>query len=85
MRDIDCKQVIETISNLFQEACVYLPDDVLTAIKQARENEESPVAREVLDRILENTKIASEDKTPLCQDTGSGFIGAGSRGSHNRW
>ena len=74
MRDIDCKQITETISNLFQEACVYLPDDVLAAIKQARENEESPVARDVLDRILENTKIASEDKTPLCQDTGTAVV-----------
>ena len=74
MRDIDCKQITETISNLFQEACVYLPEDVLSAIKQARENEESPVARDVLDRILENTKIASEDKTPLCQDTGTAVV-----------
>jgi len=47
---------------------------VLTAIKQARENEESPVARDVLDRILENTKIASEEKTPLCQDTGTAVV-----------
>ena len=74
MRDIDCKQVIETVSNLFQEACVYLPEDVLAAIKRAREHEESPVARDVLDRILENTKIASEDKTPLCQDTGTAVV-----------
>jgi len=74
MRDIDCQQITETISNLFQEACVYLPEDVLSAIKQARENEESPVARDVLDRILENTKIASEDKTPLCQDTGTAVV-----------
>ena len=74
MRDINCKQVTETVASLFQESCVYLPDDVLTAIKQARENEESPVARDVLDRILENTKIASEGKTPLCQDTGTAVV-----------
>jgi len=74
MRNIDCKQVTETVSNLFQESCVYLPEDVLTAIKQARENEESPVARDVLDRILENTKIACEEKTPLCQDTGTAVV-----------
>ena len=74
MRGIDCQQITKSISNLFQEACVYLPEDVLTAIKQARENEESPVARDVLDRILENTKIASEDKTPLCQDTGTAVV-----------
>ena len=74
MRNIDCKQITETVSNLFQESFVYLPEDVLTAIKQARESEESPVARDVLDRMLENTKIASEEKTPLCQDTGTAVV-----------
>jgi len=74
MRDIDCKQISETVSNLFQEACVYLPEDVLTAIKQAREVEESPVAQDVLERILENARIASEEKTPLCQDTGAAVV-----------
>ena len=74
MRDIDCKQITETVSNLFQDACVYLPEDVLAAIKRARESEESPVAQDVLDRILKNTEIASEEKTPLCQDTGAAVI-----------
>ncbi len=74
MRDIDCKQITETVSNLFQEACVYLPEDVLAAIKRARESEESPVAQDVLDRILENTEIASEEKIPLCQDTGTAVV-----------
>ncbi len=74
MRNIDCKQITETVSNLFQEACVYLPEDVLAAIKRARESEESPVAQDVLDRILENTEIASKEKIPLCQDTGTAIV-----------
>ena len=74
MRDIDCRQITETVSNLFQEACVYLPEDVLAVIKRARQSEESPVAQDVLDRILENTKIASEEKIPLCQDTGTAVV-----------
>jgi len=74
MREIDCQQITETVSNLFQEACVYLPEDVLAAIKQARENEESQVAQDVLDRILKNTEIASEEKIPLCQDTGTAVV-----------
>jgi len=74
MRDIDCKQITETISNLFQEACVYLPKDVLTILKQAREKEESPVAKDVLDKMLENTEISSKEKIPLCQDTGAAVV-----------
>jgi len=74
MRDIDSKQIIETVSNLFQEACVYLPEDVLAMLKQAREKEESPVAKDVLDKILENTDISSKEKIPLCQDTGAAVV-----------
>ena len=74
MREIDYQQISETVSNLFQEACVYLPEDVLAAIKRAREIEESQVARDVLDKILENAEIASGDKIPLCQDTGTAVV-----------
>jgi fumarate hydratase subunit alpha len=74
MRDINCKQITETVSSLFQEGCLYLPEDVLVAIKQAREKEESPVARDVLDKIIENTEVSKRGKIPLCQDTGAAVV-----------
>ncbi|MBM3119433.1 MAG: fumarate hydratase [Chloroflexi bacterium] len=74
MRDIDCKQITETVSNLFQEACLHLPKDVLTALEQAREKEESPVAKDVLSQIIENTEISAREKIPLCQDTGAAVV-----------
>jgi fumarate hydratase subunit alpha len=74
LRDIDCKQITEAVSHLFHEVCIYLPEDVLAAIRKARQSEESAVARDVLDRMLENTKIAAEEKIPLCQDTGSAVV-----------
>ena len=74
MRDIDCKQITETISNLFQEACLYLPEDVLTALKQAREKEESPVAKDVLSQMIQNTEVSVKEKIPLCQDTGAAVV-----------
>jgi fumarate hydratase subunit alpha len=74
MRDIECHKITEAVSRLFQEACVYLPEDVLAAIKRARENEESQSAREVLDQILENAALASEENIPLCQDTGVAVV-----------
>lgn len=74
MRDIDCKQITETVSKLFQEACYYLPEDVLISLKRARQKEESPVAREVLGRILENAEVSVKEKIPLCQDTGTAVV-----------
>jgi len=74
MRDIDSKRIIETVSHLFQDACLYLPEDVLAALKQAREKEESLAAKDVLAQLIENTEIAAKEKTPLCQDTGAAVV-----------
>jgi len=74
MRDINVKEVTKAVSRLFQEACYYLPEDVVTALKQAREAEESPVGRKVLDRILDNAEIAAKGEIPICQDTGDAVV-----------
>jgi len=74
MRDIEAKEVTRTVSRLFQEACYYLPQDVLDCLRQAREAEESPVGRKVLDRILENADISAKGEIPLCQDTGMAVV-----------
>lgn len=74
MRDIDCKTIEETVVRLCQEATALLPDDVLQALKRAREKEESPLAQKVLDQILRNAELAKEEFLPLCQDTGTTVI-----------
>ena len=74
MRNIDSKKIIETVSSLFQDACLYLPKDVLAVLKQAREKEESLAAKDVLAQLIENTEIAAKEKTPLCQDTGAAVV-----------
>jgi len=74
MRDIDSKKITEIVSNLFRDACLYLPKDVLAALKKAREKEESPVARDVLDQLIENTEVSGKEKIPLCQDTGAAVV-----------
>ena len=74
MREIDAKEITQTVSRLFQEACHYLPEDVLNALKQARQNEESPIGCEVLDRILKNAEISAGGQIPLCQDTGDAVV-----------
>ena len=74
MREIEAKEITGTVSRLFQEAGHYLPEDVIDAIKRAREAEESPAGREVLGRILENIKVAASEQIPLCQDTGDAIV-----------
>ncbi|MBM4462154.1 MAG: fumarate hydratase [Chloroflexi bacterium] len=74
MRDINAKEVSQTVSRLFQEANFFLPEDAITSLKRARESEESPVAREVIDGILQNAEIAAREKMPLCQDCGAAVV-----------
>lgn len=74
MREIAASLITETVSNLFQDACVYLPEDVLAALKKARETDESDVARDILGKLIENTEIAAGEKIALCQDTGASVV-----------
>ena len=74
MREIKTEDITRTTANLFEHSCHYLPQDVLAALKQAREKEKSEVARAVLDRILENVEIAAKQQIPLCQDTGAAVV-----------
>ena len=74
MREIEVGDVTETVARLFEHACHYLPDDVLAALKKAREEEKSPVCRDVFDRLLENAQTAGQEQIPLCQDTGAAVV-----------
>ncbi|MGQ9573086.1 MAG: fumarate hydratase [Dehalococcoidia bacterium] len=74
MRDIDCQAIKETVARLCQEAAVYLPEDVLQALKRAREKEEAPLGQKILDQILENAELARKEMLPLCQDTGTTVV-----------
>ena len=74
MREITAEEITKTVRRLFQEANFYLPEDVAKALKKARDNEESTVGKDVLDRILENKDISASEQIPLCQDTGSAVV-----------
>ncbi len=51
-----------------------LGEDVLSALKQAQQTEESPLGREVLSQLIENARIAQEERQPLCQDCGTAVV-----------
>lgn len=74
MREIKVSDITNTIAHLFEHSCHYLPQDVINALKQARERESSPVCRDVLDRILQNVEIAGKEQIPICQDTGAAVV-----------
>jgi len=74
MREVHADQIRDTVRGLCRDAACLLPDDVVDALKRAREREESPLAQRVLDQILRNAQLAAEEWLPLCQDTGTSVI-----------
>lgn len=74
MREVAVSKITDAVRDLAIQANYHLPEDVFAALRQARENEESPVAREVLDMIIDNAETAGREEMPICQDTGSAVI-----------
>ena len=64
MRKIDLCKVSDKVCELFIDACNNLPSDVYGALLRAREEEESPLGRDVIDRIIENADLAKEKQLP---------------------
>jgi fumarate hydratase subunit alpha len=48
--------------------------DMLAALARARDMEESEIGRAVLERLLENARVAREHRFPICQDTGTAVV-----------
>jgi fumarate hydratase subunit alpha len=70
LREIRAEKVTEAVRDLCIEANTRLPEDHLAALRRALDEEESPLGREVLERLLENARVARERCVAFCQDTG---------------
>jgi fumarate hydratase, class I len=73
LRDVTPESALfETILELIRRTSTQLPDDVVSAITEARKNEaEGSNADVALNVIGCNIGLARESSLPLCQDTGS--------------
>lgn len=74
MRNIEASAVTQAVAELCQQANFVLGEDVLAALKEAQQTEESPLGSEVLSLILENARIAEKERLPLCQDCGMAVV-----------
>ena len=70
MREISARKVTEAVRRLCIQANCFLPDDMKTRIEDCCARETWPQAKEILERIMENYRIANDQAKPICQDTG---------------
>ena len=64
MREIQASTITDVVERLCIEANEHLPEDVKCAIKNCRACEDWAIARDVLDKIIENYEIADQQNVP---------------------
>ncbi len=74
MRYIEFEKIADTIESLCISAGYELGEDVLTALEKAAQKESNPRAVKILNQLIENARIAKEERIPLCQDTGLAVV-----------
>ena len=65
------EKLIEALVKETKLAVTTLPDDVKEAITNAYKKESNPVAKKILESIIENYTLAEKNGRPICQDTGT--------------
>ena len=58
MREMKVKDIALVVENLLIDACQNIPENVLNALKEAKESEKSPLGKEVIQRIVDNDLLA---------------------------
>ena len=74
MREIHVNQVSEAVRDLCVAANTHLGEDVLEAFDRAINEEVSPTGKDILEKLVENARIAREQGIPICQDTGFAVV-----------
>ncbi|MGL5348232.1 MAG: fumarate hydratase [Peptostreptococcaceae bacterium] len=70
MKLIKSQEITALVKEMCIEANIHLGDDVVNSLNHNLQKEESPLGKNILNILIENTKIAKEKNIPICQDTG---------------
>jgi fumarate hydratase subunit alpha len=73
-RQVHVKDIIESVKNAAIAANYELGEDMLAAFQRGEQEEESPTGREIFRQLLENARIAAQERIPLCQDCGLAVV-----------
>ena len=74
MRIVAAADITKNIKEMCMEANYELSADVKEKLIRSAETEESELGQQILSQLEENLKIASEEKIPICQDTGMAVV-----------
>ncbi|MBU2614483.1 MAG: fumarate hydratase, partial [Elusimicrobia bacterium] len=69
MHKVDMKNVIQEVKKACIDTNCIIRKDIASALKKAVKNE-TGLAKEILNELILNSKIAKKEMMPICQDTG---------------
>ncbi|AQW85337.1 tartrate dehydratase/fumarate hydratase, alpha subunit [Campylobacter pinnipediorum subsp. caledonicus] len=70
MRIIHTDEIKKVVSELCKKACYVITPDMKEAFIKATQTETSPLAKDILFKLLQNSELAEKKVAPICQDTG---------------
>ncbi len=70
MGKISTEDIVKVVKDAVIQANYELGADVIQAFNDGLKQEESPVGKEILGQLIENARVAAEERIPICQDTG---------------
>jgi fumarate hydratase subunit alpha len=74
MRDIEVAQITRAVKEAAIAANYEPEEDLLRALARGAVAEEAPSGREIFRQLLENARIAQEERIPMCQDCGLAVV-----------
>ena len=74
IREVDTSKITEAIRDMCIAANYGLQDDMRQRLDQAKNTEQNPLGRQILEQLEKNLAIAKEDQVPICQDTGMATV-----------
>ncbi len=74
MREINVKEITDSVKKLCVESNCILNDDIYSVLKKSVETEVSEIGKDILEKIVKNADLAKEKMKPICQDTGMAVI-----------
>lgn len=74
IREIEVSKITNAVRDMCIDANYGLSEDMRDNLRDAAENESSPIGRQVLSQLQENLRIAQKDQIPICQDTGMAIV-----------
>jgi fumarate hydratase subunit alpha len=74
MRQIEARDITRAVKEAAITANYELGADILEALARGEQAEESPSGKDIFRQLLDNARIASQERIPMCQDCGLAVI-----------